>query len=477
MTVIWRDTFIIEPLSEAFFEEARRCLKPLPCIIADSNTSYEEQPTMLRLAEQVWGNIAPNYTADLMRFGLAPFQLADLSPTLRRKRIRPGKLTTQQVKNAVRYAPQWVKVHPLLILHRAGAGMVQYMTTFDSGAGLTPEEAIEVVRLGIKPQLIALNAEWEKALPTAPVPWDGLPAPVPMEDETIVVTGLRDLSQWVLVKAFNRGEKPQRPTGSSTVILSEVNPPPGEDFDAYVHSHGAELRGIGSMDRYYTERAGWLIEREMLTNLSTDSELAVYLLGKSDLFLYNERIKKVRRSLARRSYIGDEVTALLYMSLHYSVLIDWVTLQKALVTAYLHRIDALTRQTSPERGQLVDVLQGAISDLEQYQDSLSPYANRVEFVEELAEHYGVNRLMERFERKQELMLAYAQEYHDYQEVRAATFLNWLAGILAAAELSSILIPLLGITQDDEPFIYAGLALGSILCVFVILAILRRERRT
>ncbi|MGF1507376.1 MAG: hypothetical protein ACFB51_19960, partial [Anaerolineae bacterium] len=266
------------------------------------------------------------------------------------------------------------------------------------------------------------------------------------------------------------------PTGTSTVILSEVDPAPTDNFDHYLAHHAATLRGIGAMDRHYVERAQWLVEQVMFKNLSTDSELAVFLLGKSDLFLFNDRLPDILDALARRSYIGDETTALTYMLLHYSVLVDWVTLQKALLTTYLDRIDRLTQQARPDRGRLVAVLQDSINDLEQYQDSLSPYANRTDFVDAVSAHNGLDRLMERFERKQELLLAYAQEYHDFQEVRAAVFLNWLAGILAAAEFSSIVLPVLGVTQDEEPVLYALLALGSIGVVFVVLAWLRRERR-
>jgi hypothetical protein len=121
---------------------------------------------------------------------------------------------------------------------------------------------------------------------------------------------------------------------------------------------------------------------------------------------------------------------------------------------------------------MIGTLQGALADLIQYQENITPFATRVEFLERARNYHKLDQLAERFERKQELILYYASEFHDYRDARATQFLNWLAGILTGAALAELIVTLAGITPQ-ETSLYLGITLGSILLVLAALGALLR----
>jgi uncharacterized membrane protein YeaQ/YmgE (transglycosylase-associated protein family) len=163
--------------------------------------------------------------------------------------------------------------------------------------------------------------------------------------------------------------------------------------------------------------------------------------------------------------------------MHYGVLLEWVYIQDAILRDYLRRLDALAADPHPRRRGVVAALQGALSDMVQYQEHITPYATRVEFLERARAYHKIDTLTETFERKQDLLLSYMSEYHDYRDARATVFLNWLVGILTGAELANLLAAAFGISSQTNRWLYVGVTLGSIALVFVVMIfLLRRGRR-
>jgi hypothetical protein len=240
------------------------------------------------------------------------------------------------------------------------------------------------------------------------------------------------------------------------------------DFSSYVAEHAPVLHGIGAMDAYYTERSPWLIDRDFEHNLSTDSEAAVYLLGNSELLLFNEQTPSILPEVKHRLRLPNEEHALTYLYMHYVTLIEWVYLQEALLRAYLQRLERLSLLNPPPRRQMLRTLKGALRDLIQYQERITPFATRIEFLEQVRAYHKLPELVERFERKQDLLLEYASEFHDFREARASEFLNWLAGILTGAALAELITGLAGITPA-QPALYLGVTGACIGVVLIILA--------
>ena len=87
------------------------------------------------------------------------------------------------------------------------------------------------------------------------------------------------------------------------------------------------------MDTDYRNRASWLIERELGDNLSTDAELGVYLLGTSELLLFNHRLDEANAYNLRRLRLEDESLAPTYFYMHYAVLLMWIYFQEAILRA------------------------------------------------------------------------------------------------------------------------------------------------
>ncbi|MBN1427579.1 MAG: hypothetical protein JXB07_04285 [Anaerolineae bacterium] len=498
MHVIWRDTFIVDRSmagshqpSKNFLESTREHLTGLPIYVADRFLKRYEQTDLLRVIERASRSVARTGYENLLRFQFAPLMMANLQPTLSRLRCKPDALTPSEVESAADEAQEldrWIEITPMLLIHRAGVGIMEYLATWHhSGEGYTPDEAIELVRLGINTQLLCLPDEWHSLLPSSLADWaihcvvDSSPG------RHLVVAGLRDLSQ-ILAAQLNMspvprrlgrrhskspGEKPMRPTGSATVVLEDITPKPDDNFVAYVARYAGPLRGIGSMDTYYRERASWIVERELADNLSTDSEVAVYLLGNSELILFNDHLDSVIASSRQRLGLPSNDLVTIYLFMHYQVLMEWTYLQEVLLRAYIQRLDALVASTTPQRSLMIGTLQGALADLVQYQENITPFATRVEFLERARVYHKLDELAERFEHKQEMLLNYASEYYDYRETRATEFLNWLACILTGAALADLIITLADISPVDSKGLYLAIMGGSILLVLAILAAVQR----
>jgi hypothetical protein len=163
-----------------------------------------------------------------------------------------------------------------------------------------------------------------------------------------------------------------------------------------------------------------------------------------------------------------------YFYAHYTTMIDWVYLQEAIIRWYLRRLDALVSSATPQRRDVIHTVQSALGDLVQYQEDISPYATRVEFLRRAHAYRGLDTLAERFEKKQERLIEYASEYHDYREARAAEFLNWLAGILTGAALANLITTLIPISPTEQSALYVGITFGSIALVLGIMAVLLRR---
>lgn len=491
MRVIWRDTFVIENPAADFLADSRERLSALACYLSDSRVEpARTQPEALRVIERVSRNVAGIGYPDLLRIQFAPFQITNLRPTLARLRRSPDALTADQIWEAAAVADadgRWLDVTPFVLLHCAGVGIMQYhVAPGASPPGFNPDEAIELVRMGFSSHLLRLPDDWRVVIAAASPDWERNAILAESPDIHLTVVGLRDISQNVVEarlgaspptrrrrrRARSPQKPPERPTGSTTVILSETDPLPVGALGSFVAQHAVTLRGIGALDTYYRERAASLVERELTDNLSADREAAVYLLGNSELILYNDELPPIAEEIRARLHLKAAEHAVTYLYMHYAVLLEWVYLQEAILHHYLHRLDNLAAAPRPRRPEMVAALQGALSDLVQYQEDITPFATRVEFLERARRYHKIDTLAERFERKQELLLSYASEFHDYRDARASQFLNWLAGILTGAALADLIITLAGITPE-QTVLYLGITGGSILLVLGVLAALLR----
>ncbi|HQE19593.1 MAG TPA: hypothetical protein PK607_13895, partial [Aggregatilineales bacterium] len=99
-----------------------------------------------------------------------------------------------------------------------------------------------------------------------------------------------------------------------------------------------------------------------------------------------------------------------------------------------------------------------------------------EFMQRARAYHKLDELVERFERKQDLLLNYSSEYHDYREARAAEFLNWLAAILAGGELGNLIVNATGMEPAQNVPLYLSVTLGSIGAAMLVMALLRLRHR-
>ena len=491
MRLIWRDTFVVPHAARDFLDESQHRLRDLPIYRSDSRIEpAQTQPEVLRVIERVSRGVAGIGYPNLLRVQFAPFEVANLRPTLDKHRRAPNNLTEQMIKDAgldADYNTSWIRVTPMVLLHRAGIGIMQYHVTLYNRPGFTPDQAIERARMGFNWELLSIDDAWRAMLPDGANDWPVTQVVPVNPGRWLMAARLRDLSQGVIAarlglppsrKRRRRKEPmveilPPRPTGSTSIVLVETDPTPGDDFAAFAAQYAPELRGIGSLDTDYQNRASWLVERELADNLSADSEMALYLLGSSELMLFNGRLAEAIAFNKRKLRLTDKETAVTYFFMHYGVLMEWVYLQNAILRAYLQQLDALAAEPSPHRRRMIAALQGALGDLVQYQEDITPYATRVEFLQRAHAYHKLDTLAERFERKQELLLNYVSEFHDYREARASEFLNWLAGILTGAALADLILALTGITPA-ETAAYLGITFGSIAVVLGIMWVLLRR---
>ena len=495
MRVLWRDTFILdEPPAGRdkrpadFLEWSKTRLRKLPIYLGDRFTRRHDQPDPLRVIERASRNVARIGYDSILRYQFKPFRMVGLQPMLSRMHTTPDTLNAAEIELTAQEADAkytWIDVTPMLVLHRAGVGIMEYLATMAAdGKGFTPDEAIERVRLGISTQLLDFDNNWREVIPENKEEW-GIFASVPYgENRHLTIGGLRDMSQIVgsflaqSPKAKPKGKvmpieaSPSRPTGSTTVVLVKTEPEAGRDFGAFLTEHAPALRGIGAMDTYYKERAKAVVEREFSEDLSTDSESAVFLLGNSELVLFNDELDWVVNSARERMSLPNNDLVITYLYMHYEVLMEWTYMQDAILRAYITRLDAHVAQRAPRRRQMIATLQGALSDLIQYQENITPFATRIEFLEKARAQHKLDELGDRFERKQEMLLNYASEFHDYRDARATEFLNFLVGILSGASIAELIVTLTNI-QPTQTGLYLGIYIGCMVVVLAILWIVQR----
>ncbi len=510
MRIVWRDTFITSPALDPghrpadFFACCCRALENLPCVVADTSSQPNQAlPPLLRIIDRVSRSVASAGHANLMRFQFAPLWLTNIRPALGRYHRPAQKLTRSQVMQASTEASKnraWIGLTPVLLLHDAGVGIVEYYATVNlpsmipgetlsgdhapvsTDGGLDTEKTVEMVRLGIHTNLLSMSTEWRDLIPDPPADHgfyqivETEPGDQKVAGGLLIVAGLRDLSHaLVSLLDADSADPPPRPTGSTTVVLVDTDPAPGPDLEPFVNEYAFELRGIGAMDKFYRERAKWIVHRELNDNFSTDAESGVYLLGNSELILFNDQLDEVAAGFQDHLNLLDDEHTVTYLYMHYGVLIEWIYLQEAILRAYLQRLDTLAAATPIRRPAMIATLHGALADLVQYQENISPYANRIEFLERARRYHQLDQLSERFERKQDLLLTYSSEYHDYREARAAEFLNFLVAILTGGELGNLIVNALGITPDENVPLYVTVTLGSILIAFGAMILLRRSK--
>ncbi|MBN1120620.1 MAG: hypothetical protein JXJ17_06045 [Anaerolineae bacterium] len=504
MRIVWRDTFITSPALDPgyqaadFFDCCCRQIENLPCVVADTSTQPNQSlPPLLRIIDRVSRSVASAGHADLMRFQFSPLWLTNIRPALGRYHRPAQKLTRSQVTQASTEASKnraWIGLTPVLLLHDSGVGIMEYYATINlpsmipgetltgdhapatTDGGLDTEKTVEMVRLGIHTNLLSMSTEWKCLIPDQPTDHGFFQIVETDQDGLLVVAGLRDLSHaLVSLLDANSADPPPRPTGSTTVVLVDTDPAPSYDLEPFVNEYAFELRGIGAMDKFYHERAKWIVHRELNDNFSTDAESGVYLLGNSELILFNDQLDEVIAGFKDHLNLLDDEHAVTYLYMHYGVLIEWIYLQEAILRAYLQRLDTLAATTPIRRPAMITTLHGALADLVQYQENISPYANRIEFLERARRYHQLDQLSERFERKQDLLLTYSSEYHDYREARAAEFLNFLVAILTGGELGNLIVNALGVTPDENVPLYVTVTLGSILAAFGVMILLRRSK--
>jgi len=497
MRVIWRDTFIVESATPKsgkridFLETSRDRLTRLPSYVCDRFTRRHDQTDLLRIIERASRNVARIGYDSLVRYQFQPFQMTDLRPTLSRLRCGPEALKPEDITDAALEARKlnaWIEITPMLVLHRAGVGIMEYLASITHGDGYLVDEAIEMVRLGISTQLLALPETWARQLPQNIEDWAVHSMVSVAPDWNLVAAGLRDISQIVAgyleqepdghqERAINELEElPNRPTGSATVVIVATEPMAGGEIAQFVKDNASALRGIGAMDTYFRERAGWIVERELGDNLSVDNEAAVYLLGNSELVLFNDQLPPIAAATRQRLGVPDERLVVTYLYYHYQVLMEWSYFQDAILRAYINRLDILATTEKPARAQMIATMQGALKDLVQYQENITPYATRIEFLEKVRDYHKLDELSERFEHKQELLLNYFSEYHGYREARAAEFLNLLAAIIAGTSLAAFVTTLLGVQPGANPTqtaIYVGVNLVAVAIVLIVLWVRQR----
>ncbi len=509
MSLIWRNTFPIHAglnYPGDFLQDSLTLFETLPITRCHSRQHSGEQSDLLRTVARASRGAAGLGDPDLLRVQFDNLRMTPLEPLQAKYRRAARHITPHQIEDAVLEAEEsrsWIRITPMLTVHRARIAIMAWYADISSTAGLDPDDAIRQVRLGLADQIMRLPRAWFGLLPG-----DAETARIAHLFEStpgwpIAVAGLRDLTRLTIQKPMMTQTEahiraagitihklPERvgghkhsddetiphATNSTSVILREYSPMAEANSD-FVERWAAPLRGIGAMDTLYRERARWIVDRELKDNLSTDAEMALYLLGNSELLLYNARAPQIIDTLQARLRLGNKTIAAMYIAAHYTVLLEWVYIQEALLRAYIAQLDTLAASKHPAREDMIEVLHGALADLIAYQEHITPFANRIEFLDRAGGFHKLSELVKRFESKQALLFNYYSEYHDYRDARASEILNLVVGGLAAFELAALLVGGFNLSLVESPLPFIAVSLGSITTVvLILLLIMQRSRR-
>ena len=331
-------------------------------------------------------------------------------------------------------------------LHRTGVLQSNMHIRFQKTSGYDVDEAIELIRLNLRPLAIKipdqLCGKVELVAKDHKVRW------IQSDKGTFLVGSLKDLTSELLRPLFIKYLRPfklqplrdHRCISSTLIQIYETNPA-CKSIEKFVRAdcYGKELRGLGALDRSYQARTEAIIHDSFLNDLSVDEEVGVFTFGLSDLIIFDASFSEIVKDMYQQRKFADPYGVVLYNSMHYSCLLEWVYLEKYLIDLYSRLLSRsiAKEKTTPE--QMLDIQKQSMHDLIAYQAGITPYPSREEFLEKARDAHRVPEMQENLEKKRDLATDYVIQEYTLRTNKSIQLVNIFISATAAFGLMEVVL--------------------------------------
>ncbi len=425
-------------------------------IIADSTEYFE---TMHYVFSQV---------CSLSKYDMIHLELPEIQ-MLQRSRILYENEDT--IIQAFAKGPCYTaQVYPSL--HRSGALITNLHIRFQSEAGYSIEDAIELARLNLRtlaikiPEKLCKGFQWDTKLEH--IRWIQRP------EGTFLIGNLKDFTSELLRPLFINALsktielnplRDHRCISSTLVQVYKTNPPCDSIREfTDVKNFGKAIRGLGCLDRNYETRSDDIVAESFSHDLASDEEVAVYTFGLSDLMLLDTSFEQTVDETFKSKKMKDRYAAVLYNTCHYSSLLEWVYLEKYLIDLYsvLLSREIAGENTTPEK--MLALEKQTMHDLIAYRSGITPYPSREEFLEKARQAHRIPELQEKLEKKRDLATDYVIQEYTLRTNKSIQLVNIFISATAAFGLMEVVLSISN--QPDEKHVFWGIV-TSILFVITL----------
>lgn len=451
---------------KAWSEQTRdKTLQELKSIIPQENE-------LAVALEKVFTAVCSLSKNDMIRFELPEIELFG---------DRMYHKTDQEAQDIIaREKPIKVQVFPAI--HRSGVLIANFHIRFQNSQGFSTEDAIEYTRTNLKSVAIKIPEKFVSHIDIR----EKFSAIEEKEKEELrfikkdgglyLIGSLKDYTSFILRPIIRKLLKNLEMENvflsrciSSTLTQIYKTSPECDNIDAFtsIDQYGVNILGIATMNKNY-KQLSTQVAKGFSESLSSDQEFAVYTFGLSDLLICNSSMKEVTSSIQKQKHFKQEYTAVMYNTMHYGILLEWIYLEKFIIDHYnrllSHSISS--EKTSPE--EMLSLQKQSMHDLMVYKVGITPYPSREEFLEKARIAHRIPELQEKLEKKRDLAMDYVLQEYTLRTNKSIQLVNLFVSATAAFGLMEVILSISD--QETGRAFWAGLTVILFISVVIFLSI-------
>jgi hypothetical protein len=284
------------------------------------------------------------------------------------------------------------------------------------------------------------------------------------DNQVLLVSNLKNFGSYLLREYIRKkinasflgkdfGEVRMDKCTSTTLIeIYKTNPPCDSAEFLKIEKYGRELRGVGSMDQAYQNRADHLVMSTFESNFSDDEEMSLYLMGLSDFLIYNKKLEEVLPEEKRRLQTSSDYLATKYISYHYESLLDWVYVEQTLIRMYDLLLSRSMARESIRPEEMLSLQKNSMQDLIEYSDGITPFTTRADILEKARVMYRIPEDQEKLEKKRDMVTEYVMQEYSLRTNKGIQILNLIISATITFELMQLILQ---IAESKSPSFWSS----------------------
>lgn len=367
-------------------------------------------------------------------------------------------------------------VQIFLTIHRSGALIINFHLHLQHTDGYNMDSALLVVRMNLATIAIEIPTQL-----CGKIPMENKPERIRYIDRPeghFAVMSLKDLASEFIkplvlkyLKNFTEVDD-VRDTRCISSTLTQIykTEPPCDNIREFVslEKFGREIRGLGCLDRLYKSHPDNFIKESLDHDLASDEELAVYTFGLSDLILCDSTFSPMVDDTMKNKKIKDRYSGVLYHTMHYGCLFEWVYLEKYLIDLYSSLLsrEIASAKTTPE--QMLELQKLSMHDLIEYRSGITPYPSREEFLDKARQAHRIPEQQEKLEKKRDLATDYVIQEYTLRTNKSIQLVNIFISATAAFSFLQLVVTIYSpISEGDYRFWWIATGITFAVTLFLL----------